>query len=254
MALSNNATYRDMIQAALLNMNCCSGASLDQIKTFIITNYPVKRGYANWVNVMLRQMVKKGEVKKLYADHYYLAKLPHNRSEKIYVVTEPVRYTRSSRVRTLLKLKGTTPRTGKKVVKGKKKAYRKIVRSAGTRKMRYSAKRQTSAKKRTSVKRRTALKRRTPVKSYRKRQPSPKRTKKSAGRRSASKKVVYRRTKPATRSAARVARRKIAKVQFWTESVTVNYEHSEHYMCGMLFVCEWVGCLWKWNFDEQSKL
>ncbi len=55
-----------------------SGASFDQIKTFIFTNFHVKKSFSDWVDHMLKQMMRKGEVKKLGVDRYYLVKIPHN--------------------------------------------------------------------------------------------------------------------------------------------------------------------------------
>ena len=71
MALSN-ANYREMVQEALKNLDQ-SGASFNDIKSYIFTNYHVKRGLANWVEHILKQMVEKGEVKKENTD-YCLAK------------------------------------------------------------------------------------------------------------------------------------------------------------------------------------
>ena len=71
MALSN-ANYREMVQEALKNLDQ-SGASFNDIKSYIFTNYHVKRGFANWVEHILKQMVEKGEVKKENTD-YCLAK------------------------------------------------------------------------------------------------------------------------------------------------------------------------------------
>lgn len=50
-----------MIRDALGNQ---SGASLADVKTFVFTYYHVKRGFGNWVEHVLRQMVGKGEVRK----------------------------------------------------------------------------------------------------------------------------------------------------------------------------------------------
>lgn len=70
-----NTNYREMVQDALQNHSDGS-ASFNDIKTYIFTNYQVKRGFANWVEQMLKQMVEKGEVKQSDGDEYSLSKLP----------------------------------------------------------------------------------------------------------------------------------------------------------------------------------
>lgn len=68
-----NTNYRQMIQDALESQK--DGSSYDDIKNYIFTNFQVKKGFGNWVEHILRQMVAKGEVSK-EEDSYILAKLP----------------------------------------------------------------------------------------------------------------------------------------------------------------------------------
>lgn len=62
-----------MVQDALKKLNNAEGSTFSDIKTYIFTNYHVKRGFANWVEHILKQMVEKGEVKH-DNNEYLLAK------------------------------------------------------------------------------------------------------------------------------------------------------------------------------------
>lgn len=69
----NNANYREMVQKALQNLD--SGAKFGEVKNYIFTNYQVKRGFASWVEHILKQMVTKGEVKQDESSGYCLSKI-----------------------------------------------------------------------------------------------------------------------------------------------------------------------------------
>ena len=75
---TSNASYHDMIRDALRNLDQ-SGASLADVKTFVFTYYHVKRGFANWVEHVLRQMVGKGEVSKENNTYTLIEQLPRPR-------------------------------------------------------------------------------------------------------------------------------------------------------------------------------
>ena len=70
---ATNTNYREMVQDALKNQKEGT-ASFGDIKNYIFSNFHVKRGFGNWVEQILKQMVEKGEVKQ-QDDEYSLNKI-----------------------------------------------------------------------------------------------------------------------------------------------------------------------------------
>jgi hypothetical protein len=79
---ASDASYREMIQDALRNQ---PGTTLSDLTNYVFTNYRVRKGFASWVEHILKQMVGKGEVKK-ENNKFTLVPIPP-RPRKKYVVS-----------------------------------------------------------------------------------------------------------------------------------------------------------------------
>ncbi len=139
-----NTNYRQMIQDALESQK--SSTTYDDIKTYIFTNYQVKKGFGNWVEHILRQMVAKGEVSK-DEDTYILAKYPVSSKKSTLSVCAMRRHQRKWSKRSKSK-------------KRRSRSTRQRRRSSKSRRRRSKSRKSRSRSRARSVKRRRRSRRR----------------------------------------------------------------------------------------------
>lgn len=145
-----NTNYRQMIQDALESQQ--SGSSYDDIKTYIFTNFQVKKGFGNWVEHILKQMVAKGEVSK-DEDAYILAKHPTSSKKSTLSVCAMRRRRRKWRKRSKSRRRRSRSRRRRRRRSRKSKSRRR--RRSRSRKSRSRSRARSLRRRRRSRRRRT---------------------------------------------------------------------------------------------------
>ena len=138
-----NTNYRQMIQDALESQN--SASSYEDIKNYIFTNYQVKKGFGNWVEHILKQMVAKGEVSK-DEENYVLAKYPVSSKKSTLSVCAMKRRHRKWKKRS---------KSRKRRSRSRRRRRRKSKRRSKSRKSRSRSRARSLRRRRRSRRRRT---------------------------------------------------------------------------------------------------